>query len=185
MTHMCKRWQQPSSVFKEINSFSYAHVYKLPPWMNSLAKEHNSTSLCGNRRCPGLPRRRHAACFGSPIANGASPLSLGCSASGALDAGSRPGGYKQKGSALRRHSVSPVQLHGSVQPDERASAIKLKVVEEGWHWLWTTDSIAQFQCVCVWVGLHLSEATPFSASTGSCGGKFPAGSYLITPSWLR
>lgn len=59
-----------------------------------------------------------AVCFGGPAANGTSLLSLGRSASGTLEAGSLPGGYKHKGSALHRHSVSPVQLYGTVEPDE-------------------------------------------------------------------
>lgn len=171
---MCKRWRQPPLCVWGNNKFLFQHpcAYKLPPWKNSLAKEHKPTGLCSNCRCTHRP---------DPIADGRSLLSSGRSASGTLKAGSLPGGCQQKGWALHRHSASPVQLYDSVQPVEWTSAIKLKVVEEAWHWFWMTNAIAEFVCVSA---STCQKPPPFSASTGSCGGKFPVRSYLITLSWL-
>lgn len=126
------------------------------------------------RQVPCSSTRASCCVFLGPEANRTSLLSLGCTASGTLEAGSVPGGWKPKGAAFRRHTASTAQLYGSVQPDEGwASAIKPKVAE-GRRWLWMTNCIAQLLCVCVCVMATTSQEPPPSARLLGHVGEIPS-----------
>lgn len=153
---MCKRWQQPSSativaVFEEIMIFFFFLL--MPMCIQTTSSEEfisrrkknlvSPRALCGNCRCLALQRRRRAVCFWAPQPIERLSSHWDARRAGTLEAGSVPGGWKHKGAAFRGRTASTAQLYGSVQPDEGwVSAIKPKVAEEGWRWLWMTNPIA-------------------------------------------